>query len=110
MSLDEVGRYLGIGIANLINAFNPSLVVLGGVLSLAGPYILPRAQREVNTARPGCGAQRRGDHSVCVQVRRVRDGRGSLILHEILNNPARWRPKPPSDSPSEDHVRLASVL
>ena len=28
--LDEVGRYLGIGIASLINAFNPSLVVLGG--------------------------------------------------------------------------------
>ena len=44
--LDEVGRYLGIGIASLLNAFNPSLVVLGGVLSLAGPYILPRAQRK----------------------------------------------------------------
>ena len=46
-ALDEVGRYLGIGIASLINALNPSLVVLGGVLSLAGPYILPRAQQEV---------------------------------------------------------------
>jgi predicted NBD/HSP70 family sugar kinase len=30
-ALDEVGRWLGIGIGNLVNLFNPELVVLGGV-------------------------------------------------------------------------------
>ena len=109
-ALDEVGHYLGIGIANLINTFNPGLVVLGGVLSLAGPYILPRAQQEVNArtlaaARDGaCITVSAFKFDACVM------GGAALILHEILNNPAQWRPAPPSASPSDDRVRLASVL
>jgi predicted NBD/HSP70 family sugar kinase len=91
--LDDVGRYLGIGIANLVNAFNPSLVVLGGVLSLAGPYILPCAQKEV-TAR-ALAAAREGvkitlsafKFDACVM------GGVSLILREILSNPTAWQPR-----------------
>ncbi|HSK24795.1 MAG TPA: ROK family protein [Egicoccus sp.] len=30
-ALDEVGRWLGVGIGNLVNLFNPEIVVLGGV-------------------------------------------------------------------------------
>jgi glucokinase-like ROK family protein len=109
-TLDEVGHYLGIGIANLINTFNPNLVVLGGVLSLAGPYILPRAQQEVNAraldvARKGVEITLSAfKFDACVM------GGAALILHEILNNPALWRPTPPPASPSEDRVRLASAL
>jgi glucokinase-like ROK family protein len=44
-ALVEVGRNLGIGIANLIDVFNPELVVLGGALNLAAPLILPEAER-----------------------------------------------------------------
>lgn len=40
-ALEEVGVQLGIGIGNLINAFNPELVVLGGALSLASSFLLP---------------------------------------------------------------------
>jgi glucokinase-like ROK family protein len=47
-ALEEIGRYLGIGIASLINAFNPDLVLLGGVLSFAGAYLLPSIEIEVN--------------------------------------------------------------
>lgn len=32
--VEESGRYVGIGMANLINAFNPELIVLGGQLAL----------------------------------------------------------------------------
>ena len=46
-ALAETGRYLGIGIANLINALNPEMVVLGGTLSLAGKFLLPEIQRVV---------------------------------------------------------------
>jgi len=35
----EVGNYLGIGIANVINTFNPELVVIGNRLSLIKPWI-----------------------------------------------------------------------
>ncbi len=90
--LDEVGRYLGIGIANLLNAFNPSLVVLGGVLSLAGPYLLPRVRREVE-ARALSAARSKVDiklsafkFDACVM------GGASLIVREILNDPSAWKP------------------
>jgi glucokinase-like ROK family protein len=41
-ALEKVGYHLGLGIASLINALNPDLVVLGGVLSLAGEFLLPK--------------------------------------------------------------------
>lgn len=105
-ALEEVGRYLGIGIANLINAFNPSLVVLGGVLSLAGPYILPRAQREVDTR--ALAVARRGVNIVlsafkfdaCVM------GGTALVLREILSNPTAWQPQPDPSRVQLDTVTL----
>ena len=88
--LDEVGRYLGIGIANLVNAFNPRLVVLGGILSLAGPYILPRAQQEVQ-ARALAAARETlrielsaFGFDACVM------GGASLLIREVLSNPSAW--------------------
>lgn len=92
-ALEEVGRYLGIGIANLVNAFNPTLVVLGGVLSLAGPYILPRAQREVDAralavSRQGVGITLSAfGFDACVM------GGTALVLRKILNNPTTWQPR-----------------
>ncbi len=35
----EIGRWLGLGIGNLINAFNPELIVLGGVYHALYPYM-----------------------------------------------------------------------
>jgi glucokinase-like ROK family protein len=106
-AFQEAGRYLGIGIANLVNAFNPSLVVLGGVLSLAAPYILPRAQQEID--RRALDAARAGvrvtvsafKFDACVM------GGTALILREILNNPAAWQPK---GAPVEEHQIPASAL
>ena len=46
-ALAGVGRALGTGIASLINAFNPDLVVLGGILSLAGEFLLPLIEQEI---------------------------------------------------------------
>jgi predicted NBD/HSP70 family sugar kinase len=109
-ALDEVGCYLGIGIANLINTLNPRMVVLGGILSLVGPYILPRARQEVNAR--AMAALREG-----VEIRQSafkRDasviGAVALILRQILNNPAVWYSRPSGPS-IEDHLALSvSVL
>jgi glucokinase-like ROK family protein len=46
-ALDEVGRYLGSGIASLVNALNPELVVFGGILSVAGEFLLPIVEEEL---------------------------------------------------------------
>jgi len=37
--LERVARYLGIGIANLVNIFNPQLVIIGGGMAKARQYI-----------------------------------------------------------------------
>ncbi|BCB76075.1 hypothetical protein Pflav_024850 [Phytohabitans flavus] len=48
--LEETAGYLGAGIANLINLFNPERIVLGGWAGLAlGGVLLPRI-REVAAA------------------------------------------------------------
>lgn len=43
----EVARYLGIAIANLINLFNPELIILGGPVGRAGHVLLDPLQEEV---------------------------------------------------------------
>ncbi len=50
----SAGRYLGIGLASLINAFNPQAIVLGGGLVNMGDTILGPA---VETARTRSFAQ-----------------------------------------------------
>jgi predicted NBD/HSP70 family sugar kinase len=45
--LEKIGTDLGVGIAALVNALNPELVVCGGILSLAGEFLMPAAIREL---------------------------------------------------------------
>jgi glucokinase len=49
-AMATVGRSLGVGIANLVNIFNPQVVVIGGGVSEAGDLLLDPA-REVVRAR-----------------------------------------------------------
>jgi glucokinase-like ROK family protein len=46
-ALEQVGRHLGVGIASLINAFDPELVVFGGALSDAAEFLLPVVEEEI---------------------------------------------------------------
>lgn len=63
-SLAHVGRWLGIGLASLINVFNPTQVVLGGIFERIHPHITDaveveldrralRASRELVRVSPG---------------------------------------------------------
>lgn len=109
-ALNEVGRYLGIGIANLVNTFNPSLVVLGGVLSLASPYILPRAQQEINTRAMAAARQDVQIAWSAFKFDACALGGVTLILREILNNPTTWRPKSTSPDPQPEHDDFQSFV
>jgi glucokinase-like ROK family protein len=46
-SLEEIGYSLGIGIASLLNALNPEIVVLGGILSIASEFLFPVVNQEI---------------------------------------------------------------
>lgn len=43
----DIGRYLGVGITNLVNSFNPQLVVIGGPLSDAQEWLRPAMEEAV---------------------------------------------------------------
>jgi len=46
-ALAETGRWLGIGLASLINALNPEHVVFGGSLSVAHTILVPHIRAEI---------------------------------------------------------------
>jgi glucokinase len=43
----ETGKYLGIGLANIVDALNPDIIVIGGGISNAGELILNSAKSEM---------------------------------------------------------------
>ena len=47
--LDRLGRYLGIGISNMVNAFQPEVVAIGGGLSAASDLFLETAIAEAGS-------------------------------------------------------------
>ena len=47
--LDRLGRYLGIGISNVVNAFQPEIVVIGGGLSAASDLFFETAVAEAGS-------------------------------------------------------------
>ena len=46
-TIAKAGSYLGIALANLINLFNPGLIILGGELSAAGDLLLDTVHQSV---------------------------------------------------------------
>src|SRR5207248_6757267 len=46
-ALEETAYYLGIGLANLVNALNPEIVVFGGILSVAKDFLMPVVNRVI---------------------------------------------------------------
>jgi glucokinase-like ROK family protein len=86
-ALEQTAEYLGIGIANLINAFDPEMVVIGGVLSSASAVLLPAVEatiRQRATVRqrdlPPVKASAHG-FDACVM------GCVALVLHDIIGEP-----------------------
>jgi glucokinase-like ROK family protein len=86
-ALQKVGEYLGIGVVNLINIFNPELIVLGGALSLANEFLLPAIENTVceSALKPSCegvrfAASAHGENA-CVM------GSVALVLDDILREP-----------------------
>lgn len=48
-NLNETGEYLGIGVANIVNTFNPNLVVIGNTLAAGGKWIFNPIEKTLAT-------------------------------------------------------------
>ena len=47
-----IGRYLGIGIANMVTVISPDRVVIGGGIAAAGDLLLDPIRAEVSASGP----------------------------------------------------------
>lgn len=85
--LQETGSLLGLGVANLINIFNPQRVIIGGALSTVGPYMLPAIQEAVKkTALPEIHQQAQIAFSAFGPDASVM-GAVALVVEDILSVP-----------------------
>lgn len=87
-ALDEIGRWLGIGIGNLINSFNPEVVVVGGFYSDLFAYLessVHLGARESSLEAPASMASiRRCELGVDAPLM----GAAELVLAEVIASPA----------------------
>jgi glucokinase-like ROK family protein len=88
-ALDAVGHHLGIGIASLVNALNPELVVFGGILGLAWEFLEPAVAEEMqqralrwNREATKVVLARHGPDACAM-------GGVALVLQDILREPRR---------------------
>src|SRR6266700_4025065 len=94
--LKDTAHYLGAGIANLINLFNPQLILLGGWAGLQiGEYILPELRRFVERyalkqpfSATRIGLSQLGQDAVAM-------GAATLVLEQFLTTAGRQNPPLP---------------
>ena len=84
--MEKTGEYLGIGIANAVNLFNPELVIIGAGISRAGDLFLETVKRTVKAR-----ALHTASTSVDIKISELGDtaaaqGAAILILKDIFSS------------------------
>lgn len=87
-ALEETGRWLGIGIGNLINIFNPEMVVVGGFYHALYPSMaasVEQGAKEVVLDAPwdACTIRRSELGPAALVI-----GAGELVLGEVISDPS----------------------
>ena len=89
-ALDHVGRWLGVGLASLVNVFDPELIVLGGLFGRILPDVSvvvtdELARRVLSASRPPVRviAARLGADAPLI-------GAAECALEPLLADPAGW--------------------
>jgi predicted NBD/HSP70 family sugar kinase len=93
-ALDDIGRWLGFGLAGLINILNPQLVVLGGLFGRIHPFVARTLEGELD--RRVLPAPRRLVRVVpaTLGVDAPLLGAAELAFEPLLADPASWlRPR-----------------
>lgn len=90
VALQETGHWLGVGLANLINALNPDLVVIGGILTLAHDFLLPEI--EAVTAKEPLRWLRESCEIVIAEHKAdaVLMGGVATVYRHVIENPQNW--------------------
>jgi glucokinase-like ROK family protein len=80
-TFQRMGVFLGVGVSNLINVFNPQCIILGGAVSRASEHFLDSLQ---DTIRKRAWHASTKDIAVSRLERGAERGAAALVLQEIL--------------------------
>lgn len=97
-ALNNVGRWLGVGLAGLVNVLNPELIVLGGQFGRIHPFVITPLRAELD--RMALEASREIVRVVpaTLGVDAPLLGAAELAFEPLLADPAAWAPTPSRSS------------
>ena len=89
-ALTQLGHDLAAGIGNLVNIFNPSVIVIGGTLTQAGTLLIPAIQEQLSSQV--LAGQRALVQLVPSQlgVDACVHGAVALVLDAVMRDPTNW--------------------
>ncbi len=90
VALDDVGRWLGIGLASLVNLLNPRLVVLGGRLARIHPFVTRSLLAELDRRTLPAARSLVSVIPTSLGVDAPLLGAAELALEPLLADPAQW--------------------
>ena len=89
-ALETTGRWLGVGLATLINVFNPEVVVLGGLFGRLYPFVAASMEAELDrrALRPSRERVRIVQSALGVDATLV--GAAEMAFEPLLSDPIKW--------------------
>jgi predicted NBD/HSP70 family sugar kinase len=109
-ALEETGRWLGIGLAGLINVLNPRLVVFGGLLERIHPFVASIVDAELD--RRTLPAPRRLVRVVAGSLGAEAPliGAAELAFEPMLADPALWLRRPDAEMSGNPKLAVRRVV
>jgi predicted NBD/HSP70 family sugar kinase len=89
-ALDETGRWLGFGLAGLVNVFNPELIVLGGLFAEIHPFVARTVEGELDRLALAAPRQLVSVVPSILEADAPLLGAAELAFEPFLFDPARW--------------------
>ena len=109
-ALEETGRWLGIGLAGLVNVLNPRLVVFGGLFERIHPFVASIVDAELD--RRTLPAPRRLVRVVAGSLGAEAPliGAAELAFEPVLADPATWLRRPDADMSGTPKLAVRRVV
>ncbi len=102
-ALAEAGRWIGFGLAGIVNAFNPRVVILGGLFARIYPFVVETVERELDRRALAAPRERVRLLPAVVGADAPLIGAAELAFEPLLVDPAAWF------ATGVDRVRKASA-
>jgi len=93
-AFDSVGRWLGVGLAGLVNVLNPELIVLGGQFSRIYPFVSAPLRTELDRLALEASREIVRVVPATLGVDAPLLGAAELAFEPLLADPAGWAPTP----------------